>query len=175
MPWFFASSLFAVIAGALFYADVEVNTPTSRIYGYSVLLALGAGLSQMAAYSVAPTQVPAHRVPDAVGFMNMAQIGSSVIALTIGSSVFQNIGSRKLAAALAGLGFTPAEISGALAGRRSAVFSRVSDEVRKRLIDAIVETINTEYVLVITAGALGLVVSCFMNRGKLAMEMAAGG
>ena len=58
--------MFGLVAGSLFYAAVNVDTPASRIYGYSVLLALGAGLSQMAAYSVAPTEVPPHRVPDAL-------------------------------------------------------------------------------------------------------------
>ena len=175
MPWFFAASMFSVIAGALFYAAVDVDTPASRIYGYSVLLALGAGLSQMAAYSVAPTEVALHRVPDAVGFINMAQIGSSVIALTIGSSVFQNVGFRHVAAALTGLGFSDAEMKAALSGRRSAVFMQVSHEVRQRLIKAILMTVNDEYILIITAGAVGLVAASMMKRGKLHMEMAAGG
>lgn len=175
MPWFLAASMFGLIAGSLFYAAVDVDTPASRIYGYSVLLALGAGLSQMAAYSVAPTEVPPHRIPDAVGFINMAQIGSSVIALTITSSVFQNLGFRHVSSALSGLGYSADEMHAALAGQRSAIFVEVSDEVRQQLIKAILMTVNEEYILVITAGALGTVVALLMNRGKLNMEMAAGG
>jgi hypothetical protein len=175
MPWFLVASIFGLIAGSLFYAAVDVDTPAAHIYGYSVLLAFGAGLSQQAAYSVAPTEVQPHRIPDAVGFINMAQIGSSVIALTITSSVFQNVGFRHVSTALDGLGYTADEVHAALAGQRSAIFTQVSDEVRQQLIKAILVTVNDEYILVIAAGALGTIVSMLMSRAKLNMEMASGG
>jgi MFS family permease len=175
MPWFLAASIFGVTAGSLFYAAIDVDTPVSHIYGFSVLLALGAGLSQQAAYSVAPTEVPPHRVPDAVGFINMAQIGSSVIALTITSSIFQNVGFRHVSAALAGLGYSADEMHVALTGQRSAIFVQVSDEVRQQLVKAIVKTVNDEYILVIAAGAIGTIVALLMNRGKLNLEAAVGG
>ncbi|KAF2129723.1 MFS general substrate transporter [Dothidotthia symphoricarpi CBS 119687] len=175
MPWFLVASIFSVIAGALFYAAVDMTTTAGSIYGYSILLGLGAGLSQQGAYSVAPTQVSPDRVPDAVGFINTAQIGANVIALTITSSIFQNVGFRRVSDALSGLGFSAVEIRGALAGQRSAVYSQVTPEVRQHITEAILRTINDEYILVIAAGILGVVASLMMNRGKLQMEVATGG
>jgi MFS family permease len=106
----FLASIFAVIAGALLYGAVSVETPTSHIYGFSILLGLGAGLSQQAAYSIAAAEVPPNRVADAVGFINTAQIGSSVVALTIASAVFQNVGMSRVSNARQGLGYSVTEI-----------------------------------------------------------------
>ena len=72
MPFFFISSVFITIGGAVMYATVTPSTSNATIYGYSVLMAIGAGLSQQAAYSVAPAKVAPNRVPDAVGFINAA-------------------------------------------------------------------------------------------------------
>lgn len=171
MPWFLVSGVFGTIGGALFYAAIDATTPTANIYGYSVLLSLGAGLAQQAAYSVAAAKVEPHNVPDSVGFINTAQIGSIVIALTVASSVFQNVGFRHMADALDGLVFTTADISGALTGRRSFVFSQVTPDVQQRVIEGIVKTINDTYIFVLVAGALLTVTAACLKREKLIMEM----
>ena len=173
-PWYVASFFFMTIGGALMYSLVDAHTSKSSIYGFSVLMALGAGLAATAGYSVAPTKVEPHRISDAIGFINTAQIGASAIALTITSAIFQNIGYSYVAAALDGLSFSPEDIHGALAGARSTVFQDVSDEVRQRVLDGIVEAMSNAYVLCIVAGALGLVASLLMRREKLFMETSAG-
>ena len=174
MPWFLVSGVFGTIGGALFYAAIDSTTPAANIYGYSVLLSLGAGLAQQAAYSVAAAKVEPHHVPDSVGFINTAQIGSIVIALTVGSSVFQNVGFRHMADALDGLDFSAADISGALTGRRSFVFSQVTSDVQERLIEGIVKTINDTYILVIVAGALLTSTAACLKRERLIMDMSGG-
>lgn len=52
---------------------VKASTSTSAIYGYTVLIAIGAGLAAQTAYSVAPAKVQPHQVPGAIGFINVAQ------------------------------------------------------------------------------------------------------
>jgi hypothetical protein len=174
MPFFFISSVFITIGGAVMYATVTPSTSNATIYGYSVLMAIGAGLSQQAAYSVAPAKVAPNRVPDAVGFINAAQIGAIVIALTITSTVFQNMGYRHVAAALKGLDFTSSDIHAALAGAKSAVFASAPEEVKAKVVEGIVKAISDGYILVIVAGAFGLVCSLFLKREKLFMEAGAG-
>lgn len=174
MPWFLIAGIFMTIGGALFYAAVDATTSKAQIYGYSVLLAIGGGLSQQAAYSVAPAKVAPHRVPDAVGLINTAQIGSIVIALTITSTVFQNIGYKHVSQALSGLNFTPADIHAALAGAKSAVFESVTPQVKAKVIEGIVKAIGDGYILVITAGAIGTIAAIFLKREKLFMEIGAG-
>ena len=175
MPWYVVSASFALIGGALMYSLVDISTSNSTIYGFSILVAIGAGLTQQSAYSIAPAKVEPHRVPDAVGFINTAQISGIVFALTITSTVFQNIGFQHLRSALAGLGFTPEELRAALAGAKSTVFITAPDSAKLAAIEGIIKAINDGYILVITAGAVSLVCALLMKREKLFMEAGASG
>ena len=182
-PWYLAAGIFLTIGSALMYSIVDANTSNGTIYGISVLIGLGAGLSQQAAYSIAPVKIavksnmgPA-RIADAIGFINAAQIGSIVIALTITSTVFQNIGYKHVSAALEGLDFSSQEIRAALAGAKSAVFTsdKVTPEIRERIVAGIIKAIGDGYILSLTAGAVLLVSSLFMKWERLFMEIGASG
>lgn len=174
-PWYVAAGAFQIIGGALFYAAVDAQTSNARIYGYSVLLALGGGLAHQGSYSVSTAKAGAGRASDAVGFINMAQIGGIMVALTITSAIFQNVGYQNLSNAMAGQGFTPADIRAALAGQKSRVFETASPEVRAAAIDAIVDAISEGYILVIAAGALAFVTALFMKRERLFLKPEFGG
>ncbi|KAF1815531.1 MFS general substrate transporter [Eremomyces bilateralis CBS 781.70] len=175
MPWFLVAPIFTLVGSASYYALVDASISAGKIYGFGVLMGIGAGLSQQSSYSVAPTQVEPHRISDALNFINSAQIGGFVIALTLTSSIFQNIGFSHVSAALAGRGFTPADIHLALAGAKSDLFADVPDSVRQAVIDGIVKSIGNGYILVITAAAVGLIAALCMKREKLFMEVGAGG
>jgi MFS family permease len=173
MPWYVLSGAFMVVGAALMYT-VNLDTTTSAIYGYSILIAIGSGLTQQLGYSIAPAKVKPTEIPAAVGFINVAQLGGIAVALGISSNVFQNTGFRNLQAALAGQGFPAEELRAALAGVRSTLFTSGQERIKTLAVGAIVQTIDTVYVLVIAAGALTLVSALFMKREKLALEMAAG-
>ena len=138
-------------------------------------MGMGAGLAQQSAYSIAAAKVAPHEIPAAIGFVNIAQIGSIVIALTISGAVFQNIAFRNLEEALAGKGFSIQEIHGAIAGTQSAIFRSGTPEVRAAAVEAIIQATDKVYALVIAAGALVLVSSLFMKREKLFMKVIVGG
>jgi MFS family permease len=174
MPWYFISGVFLIIGGSLMYT-IDATTSTSKIYGYSVLMAVGAGVSQQLGYSVAAAKVKPQDVPAAIGFINTAQLGSIVIALSISGSVFQNVAFKNLKDALSEKGFSIQDIRGAIAGTQSAIFESGSHEIRDMAINAIIDAMDKVYALVIAAGALALVVSLFMKREKLFMAPVAGG
>jgi len=174
-PWYLASNFFVLVGSALFYSLVGVNTSTSTIYGLSVIIGIGGGLSSQSSYSVVPAKVEPHRVPDAIGFINTAQIGGIVISLAISGTVFQNVAYQHVAQALDGLNFSPADIHDALAGTGSTVFTNTTPQVRQQVLEGIVSAIQDNYILVMAAGALGLICSLFLKREKLFLEMAAGG
>jgi len=79
MPWYLVSGVFLLIGGSLMYALVDPTTSNSQVYGFTILAAIGAGVSQQAAYSVAQGKAPSDRIADAVGYINSAQIGGIVI------------------------------------------------------------------------------------------------
>ncbi|KAF3904975.1 hypothetical protein AA313_de0200989 [Arthrobotrys entomopaga] len=173
MPWYVWSGVFMLIGGSLMHT-ITPTTSTSAVYGYSILVAVGAGAASQVAYSVAPAKARPHDVPAAIGFMNHAQIGTIVISLTISGTIFQNVAFTYLKDALKQYGsFTDDAIHGAISGTRSELFLQLTDEARASAIDAIVRAMGQVYILVIVAGAVTLVTSVFLKREKLFMTAAA--
>lgn len=179
-PWPLISGTLVLIGGALMFT-VDSQTSPARVYGYSVLIAFGTGLSAQAAYSVAPVKVAMNprygpaMIPDAIGFINMAQIGSIVHALAISGTVFQNLAFRNLSHALAGMGFTDAQLHSAISGTQSEILANASAEVKALAVDAIIKAMDRVYILVIVAGAVCLIASLPMKWEKLFLKGAAPG
>ncbi|KAE9375951.1 MFS general substrate transporter [Stipitochalara longipes BDJ] len=172
MPWYVVCGTFTLTGGALMYT-VDSKANISSIYGYTTLIAIGCGCAQQAAYSIAPAKVEPHRVPDAIGFINVAQNGAVVVALTISGTVFQDLAIRNLKAIFGNI-LSEAEIQAAIAGTQSSVLENLSPELRAQAVEAIVSAIDNVYILVITAGALCLICSIFLKREILFMEVVAG-
>lgn len=166
MPFYVVAGAFIVTGGALMHT-IDATTSVSAIYGYEVLVAIGAGIGMQLMYAVAVAVVQPHEIMGAIGIMNTAQIGTTAIALSIANALFQNVGFIKLRDALEGRGFTEGEIRGALAGAHSAVLTATDPEVLGAAINAIVDTMSTIWILVIVAGATSIVAGALMKREKL--------
>jgi hypothetical protein len=173
MPWYIPSGILMLIGGALMF-KVTADTSTSAIYGYEVLIAIGSGLTQQIGYSVAAAVVQPHEVPAAIGFINVAQIGSLAIALSIAGCIFQNVGFSDLQAALAGYNFSDVDIRNALAGAQSTILTQGDGTVVGIAVASIAGSISKLFAMIIAAGALVIVCSIFMKREKLMLNPAAG-
>ena len=116
-------------------------------------------------------------VPEEMGsvsasFIAMGQTSGITISLAIANALFVNGAQDRLAAILpASVG--PDQIQGAIAGLGTGFVQDLSPELQTAVLEAIVEAMRRPYILVITAGALVLVLSLFMKRERL--FMAAGG
>jgi hypothetical protein len=168
-PLYIISGVFLIIGGSLMHT-IDINTSTSKIYGYQVLMAVGTGATMQIAYAVAVAKVKQHDVQNAIGFINVGQIGTLAISLSIAGSVFQNRGYINLREALAGLGFSEQDLRGALAGAQSAVLGGGSEEVKKKAIMAIIKTLDSVWILTIVAGAVNLISGVLMKWEKLALQ-----
>ena len=164
MVWYLASGIFLTAGGALMYT-VRLDTAPANIYGYAILLGLGMTTTQ-AGYAVGPLLVKADRVTELIQFLNISQGQSQLIGLTLASAIFQNLTYPRLKTALAGTGYPDSEIRAALAGARSTVLETASPELRAKCIDVIVQGIRDDWVLVIAAGALYVLCSCFLTRKR---------
>lgn len=173
-PFFIVSGVFTTLGGALLYT-VTSTTSNSAIYGFTVLLAIGTALASQAAYSIVLAKVEPQQISDAIGFINVAQNGGITLALAISGAVFQNTAYTKLREVLGGLGFSDEDIRSAVAGSQSAVFGKMGEALRREAIEAIVQSIDSTYCLVIAVGVVGLVATIFLKREKLVMEMGGGG
>ncbi|PQE05532.1 HC-toxin efflux carrier TOXA protein [Rutstroemia sp. NJR-2017a BBW] len=177
-PFFILFGVFA-LAGSAPMVIVTTSTNAGKIYGFSILIAIACGMITQASYSIAPARLIRdglpHMIPAAIGFINVAQIGGVVIGLAISGTVFQSTAFRNVKHAFEGLGFSDAQIRSAIAGSQSTLFESVSDSVRAKAVEGIVQAIDKTYYLVVAGGALVIITSLFMRREKLFMEVAAGG
>jgi hypothetical protein len=164
VPWYLAGSLFIAAGGALLFGTLSLSTPIPSVYGFIVLIAIGTGLAQQNAYSITSAKVP-DQVSDAIGFINNAQGGSVVIALTLASLIFQNVGFQHVRDALSGLDFSHDEIKNALSGARSRLFEEgvLGPDVKRSVEVGIVEAIRWSFFPVLLSGAIALVASLFMR------------
>jgi predicted MFS family arabinose efflux permease len=172
MPWYLAGGVLVLIGGALMYT-VDISTSVSSIYGYTVLIGLGVGLFAQASFSVAQAVTKPELVPASIGFISTAQILGITLALAIANAVFLNESEKGIKAILPD---TPvSEIQQAIAGTGSQLFQSFTPAVRKQVLGVIVKSSSDTYALVITAGALVVVLSLFLKRERLFVTPAAVG
>ncbi|KAF2806152.1 uncharacterized protein BDZ99DRAFT_394619 [Mytilinidion resinicola] len=166
MPWYVLSGVMGTTGGALMYT-VKSSTSVATAYGYSILIAIGAGGCLQLGYSIAQAINPVSKHPSAIRFINMAQLGGTTIALTIAGRLFQTYAFKNVKNAVAGLGFTDAQVSAAVSGAQGTLFDSLTPQVRAAVLEGIVKAISKAYVLVIAGGSTTLICSFFMKREKL--------
>jgi len=164
-----------ILAGGALMFTIDTNTSTSRIYGYEVLIATGTGLVFQNAYAVAVARVSEKDRPNAIGFINVSQIGTIAITLAIAGSLFQNLGFRSLKSALYGFGLPDNYIRFALAGYISPIFSSADLSVVQIAVTAVAKTIQRIFGTTIAAGTVVFVSSFLMRWESLDLKVVAGG
>ena len=168
MPWYLAGGCLALIGSALMYT-VDLDTSTSKIYGYTVLLGLGGGMYVQAGFAIAQVKVQPHEIPLAIGFISLAQIGGATIALAIANSVFLNQATNSILAILPNE--PRAIVQGAVSGAGSTFFQTLDPTVKNAVLAAVTHAISRIYILGITGAALTIVLSVFMPREKVSNFM----
>ncbi|KAH7146729.1 major facilitator superfamily domain-containing protein [Dactylonectria estremocensis] len=151
-----------VIAGGALMFTVDVGTSTGKIYGFET------------AYAVAASKVHERDRANAIGFINVAQIGTVAISLTIAGSLFQNLGFNSLKSAFAGYGFPNDYIRPALSGTVSPIFSSVDPVVVALAVSSVADTIRRIFGAVTAGGAVLFVGSVLMPWEKLDLKAVAG-
>jgi hypothetical protein len=172
MPWFLASGILITVGSALMFT-VDATTSPAKVYGYSILMAVGSGLTIQMAYSVGPLKVAINpawgrlMIPDLIGFMNAAQIGSIVHALAISGAVFQNLAFRNLKSSLGPLGFTDLQLRQAISGLKSQVLINSTAQTKSLAVEAIVSAIDRVWILGVAGGGALVIGALFLRREKL--------
>ena len=169
MPWYLLSGVFGTIGGALMYT-IGTTTSAGAAYGYSILVAIGAGGSLQLGYSIAQAKVPIAQHASAIRFINMAPLGGTTIALTIAGRIFQTFAFKNVKNALAGTGASDGDVQAAIAGASGSLFESLTPQVRKNVLDGVVNAIDKAYILVIVGGAVTLVCAVFLKRERLFLQ-----
>ncbi|PQE14166.1 Major facilitator superfamily domain general substrate transporter protein [Rutstroemia sp. NJR-2017a BVV2] len=171
MPWYLVGGLLVVTGSALMYTITQ-DSSTSRVYGYTILIGAGVGMFLQASFSVAQAVVDPENIAPAIGFITLAQFVGITIALAIANAILLNASQSKIQMILPDV--PAAEIQAAILGARSGLVQSLSSSLKARVLDAIVGTIGTTYILVITGGALTVVLSLVMRREKLFVGVTSG-
>ncbi|KAJ6110776.1 major facilitator superfamily transporter [Penicillium sp. IBT 16267x] len=151
MPWYLAGGILTSIGGGLM-STIDETSPISRVYGYSSLIGIGAGMFIQTGFSVAQAKVSPHRASDATSFIAFAQNIGIVLALAISGSVFQNQALDSLQELLPGI---PREaLRGAISGSNSELIKTIPAETQAKVIHAIVDAMSHTYYLVIAAAVM---------------------
>ncbi|KAK6082745.1 MFS drug efflux [Seiridium cupressi] len=167
MVLYFIAGVFLVAGGGPLVVFLDPSSTTGTIYGLTVLVAIGAGLSMVTSFTVASLTLHPKDAGAGISLQNVAQIGGQVISLAVASQIYHSTALRNLSLVLAGNGFSDAEIRTAVAGTQSTLFEQLEGELRDKAIVAVAKAMQMTFVLVPVAGGVMLLVSLCMKREKL--------
>jgi MFS family permease len=167
MPICLISGILMTVAGALFVVYLSSSTPAAQIYGFSILMGVGTGMTMQLGYSVGSLKVKPSDILSAINLQNVAQIGATVICLVIASQAFQSNAVRNLNHVLNGQGFSQAEIHNAVAGAQSTLFEKLNGGLRTEAIDAITSAMARAFIVPLVAGVVSVITSVMMSRERL--------
>lgn len=167
MALYVIAGVFLVAGGGPLMVYLDPSSGTGTIYGLSVLVAVGSGLSMVTGYTVATLTTKPEDAGAALSMQNVSQIGGQVIALAVSGQIYQSTAIRNLSRALAGNGFSQEQIRGAVAGARSALFQELEGELRDKALVAVTGAMQMTFVLVPVAGAVMLAAAVCMKRERL--------
>ncbi|KAF2846067.1 putative efflux pump antibiotic resistance protein [Plenodomus tracheiphilus IPT5] len=177
---YMVTGILMTVGGALMFT-INIDSPAANIYGYSVLLAIGSGLTFQAGYAIAGVKAAQKGwsgtdIQSAVSLQNISQIGGTLLSLLICGQIFQSLAARNLERALAGQGFSAADIRSAIAGTQSQLFESLTPELVILATDAITQGMKNVYALSMAAGVLSLVCALLMKKERLfGMQAGVGG
>ncbi|EED18132.1 efflux pump antibiotic resistance protein, putative [Talaromyces stipitatus ATCC 10500] len=163
MPWYTWGSALVLIGSALMYT-VDANTSPSHVYGYTVLLGIGAGSYLQAGYAIVQMLVPPEEVGNAVGFMSVSQDLGIVFILALAGTVYQNLALKRLTPLLAGR--SAADVSQVIAGTSNSVFKSLDPNLQTKVVDEITKSMSVVWAILIGVGALCLILSLFLKRQR---------
>ncbi|KAI9655994.1 MAG: hypothetical protein M1821_005055 [Bathelium mastoideum] len=168
---FLLGGILMTIGGATMYT-VRTDTSAAKIYGYSLLLGTGTGLSFQSAYTVGPVKTfmktgSGADIQHVISMLNLSQLSFQLGALLICGQIFQSLAVRNLDKVLHGLGFSAEDIRAAVAGTQSKVLESVSPALKQQAIDAITDAMSKVYILSFSVGAVAVVCAVLLPKEKL--------
>lgn len=139
---------------------LDSNTSASAVYGYSVLMGIGTGSFLQASYGVSQALVDPEDIPNAIGFISVGQSVGAVLFLSVAGTIFNNEAIKAVTPILVGVSET--EVEGAIAGTSSSIFETLDEATRARVVQAIIQSLDKVYGIIIAGGALVFILAFFL-------------
>ncbi|KAI0974007.1 major facilitator superfamily domain-containing protein [Xylaria arbuscula] len=170
MPFFVLGGVLLLVGG-ITHHTVTSDTSLSAIMAFSVILGAGVGVLWNLSIPVcsAALETEQERLDQAT-LHSIAQLGGTALSLSISASVYWNVGLRLVKNAAGFTGFTDNQVLALLSGAESATLDSFSPDVKRLVINAIVETIGCLYYIVIAGAALCFAASVFLKIEPLQFQ-----
>ena len=151
---------------------VGIDTSMADVYGYSILLGAGTGMTFQVGYTVGGVKTMMRTgsgldVQRVISMLNLSQLGFQLGSLLIGGQIFQSLAMKNLAHVLHGLGFSEEDIRRAIAGTQSTLFDSLSPSLQKQATTAITDAMSRVYIISMSAGAITVICAVLMKKERL--------
>ena len=147
---------------------IDLDSPTSRIYGFSILLGAGSGCFIQASFSVSQAKVKPEQIADVVGFISIGQISGVVISLSTAYSVFINTATSQIAGILPNISI--GDIQDAIIGTGFKIFASLSPTQEKQVLQAILNSLRNGWAQLVAGAGLAFVLALLMKRERLQLK-----
>jgi hypothetical protein len=158
--------------GAAAMFTVGTDTAKAHVYGFSVLLGAGTGMTFQVGYTVGGIKTMMRTgsgldVQRVISMLNLSQLGLTLGSLLIGGQIFQSVAMNNLTHVLHGLGFSQVDIRSAVAGTQSTLFASLSPSLKTKSTTAITDAMSRVYIVSMSAGAIVVICALLMKKERL--------
>lgn len=164
MPCFVIGNALLVIGAALM-CTVDVSTSSAAIYGYSAIVAVGAGSFVQASFPAAQARVAASSTVAATTLISCAQFTGLAFSFAMGNSIFLNRTTRKIQQTLSDVSTVTVQslVAGQGGGEK---FTGLAPQEKEKVLQSIAEAISEVYYVVLAGSALAFLLSLSLRRSK---------
>lgn len=160
--WFIIGTALMLIGSGLL-TIVDSHSSNAKVYGFSVLLGLGAGMTAQLVFAVVQDLYP-QRILDATSLFTAAQCSVGGFGINIATAMFVNIAIKRIAKAAPDL--APGTIVSLIAGVDSASLNALPEDVREKIISAIISALRDDYILCCVIAGVAFLVSFLVSKEK---------
>lgn len=144
---------------------IELTTPNAVIYGYQVILGLGAGCWVAAAFAVVQANVDPKDIGHGITLMMVAQLGGIAFGLSMTGATFLNVALQNLKHVLPN---EDAEtLVDVISGTSGNFLDTLSDQKKAEALHAIVRALQTPFIHVYAASVLTVILSIFLKVSQI--------
>ncbi|KXT01998.1 hypothetical protein AC578_6530 [Pseudocercospora eumusae] len=154
-----------VLAGSSLMYNIDAYTDNAKIYGYTILIGAGAGLSIDTPLLACRTVVSPFFLLSAIALMVFAQFVVPAITLSIAFAAFLNAAQSEIQSMLPK--DRPYHATSMIGGDAKQYFGGLDVRTRHQITRAIADTLAEPYALVIASGSLALVAASFLLWTRL--------
>jgi hypothetical protein len=157
-----------ILVGYCLLHTISPTTSDSAIYGFLVLIGSGTGMCVQLGFAVAQAISPKFESEAAISFVMQGQLLGLIITLAIAGSVFITDAIKGLTAIFPNV--SSADIKGAIAGTNAEFLKTLPLEVQNEALAAIVRSMDTVFILGITAGAVVVLCGLLLTQKRIDMK-----